>query len=118
VRIEIDFETLYTRAMRILTTSLLVLLAPLACAQSLTQAQKDAAVATYRALAEHDVEAKPLEAAPSAKVSRVDVSQRIRSASFGHTTTLLVPDGGKQFWVEWGKSTNRPASWYGPFDVK
>ena len=54
-----------------------------------------------------------------AKVMRVDASQRIRSASFGHQTTLLIDTAQpKQYWVEYGKSTNAPAALYGPFTVQ
>jgi hypothetical protein len=48
----------------------------------------------------------------------VDVSERMRSASFGHTTVLLVPPSAQEFYVEWGRSTNRPPAWFGPFPVK
>lgn len=103
--------------MRSIVIALLSLLAPLACAQALSATQRDAVVAAYRALAPADVQGRPVDAAPAGKLERVDVSDKIRSASFGHTTTLLIPSDGKRFWVEYGKSTNRPASWYGPFAV-
>ncbi len=103
--------------MRTIVIALLSLVAPLACAQALSQAQRDAVVGAYRALAPADVQARPIAAAPAGTLERIDVSDKIRSASFGHTTTLLVPPDGKRFWVEYGKSTNHPASWYGPFTV-
>ena len=80
--------------------------------------RKEAVVAAYHALTPPDVEAKKIDALPSGvSFERIDVSAKIRSASFGHTTTLLVPADGKQFFVEYGRSTNRPASLYGPFPV-
>jgi hypothetical protein len=80
--------------------------------------QRDAVLAAWHALTPPDVEAKKIDALPAGvSVERIDVSPRIRSASFGHTTTLLVPEGGKQFWVEYGKSTNKPGGLFGPFAV-
>ena len=85
---------------------------------ALTPAQTDSAIAAYRALASAEVEAKPAAALPrGVSFSRLDVSDKIRSASFGHTTTLLVPPDGRSFYVEYGRSTNRPAALYGPFPV-
>jgi hypothetical protein len=73
----------------------------------------------YLTLGSEAIEAKPAAAPPeSAKVERVDASQRIRSASFGHKTTLLIDKSQPaQYWVEYGKSTNTPAATYGPFTV-
>jgi 3-methyladenine DNA glycosylase/8-oxoguanine DNA glycosylase len=73
----------------------------------------------YLALGSTAIEAKPSAAPDAAKVTRVDASQKIRSASFGHRTTLLVDVAQPtHYWVEYGKSTNTPAAVYGPFDVK
>ena len=74
----------------------------------------------YLTLGSVAIEAKPAAAPPEAsKVMRVDASQKIRSASFGHKTTLLVDTAQPtRYWVEYGKSTNTPAALYGPFDVK
>jgi hypothetical protein len=80
----------------------------------LTAAQIDAAKATYQKLPPADVEAKKLDV-PPADAKRVDVSAKIRSASFGHKTWLLIAPDGTRFWIEWGKSTNTPAALFGPF---
>src|SRR5205823_3435721 len=80
----------------------------------------DSVRAAYQALGSAGVEAKPAAALPEGiAMERIDVSERMRSASFGHTTTLLVPvSNGKvaphEFWVEYGKSTNQPARLFGP----
>jgi hypothetical protein len=83
----------------------------------LTTAQVDAVKAAYHKLAATDIEAHEAKGAPPKDAHRVDVSERMRSASFGHKTWLLVTPDGKQFWVEYGKSTNRPGGLYGPFPV-
>ena len=88
--------------------------------------QVEAVRAAWQALGSADVEAHPVAALPAGvEFERIDVSERMRSASFGHTTTLLIPlvqaDAGtgaaRQFWVEYGKSTNTPARLFGPFPV-
>jgi hypothetical protein len=89
---------------------------------ALTPAQVSAVKDHYLTLGSTAIEAKPVAALPAeTKVERVDASARIRSASFGHKTTLLVelPQGGtpKQYWVEYGKSTNHAAALYGPFTM-
>jgi hypothetical protein len=98
-----------------------------AAAASLDAAQIEAVRAAYKALASADIEARPAAALPADfDYERIDVSSRMRSASFGHTTTLLVAvpraAGDKpspsEFWVEYGKSTNFPARLFGPFPVK
>jgi hypothetical protein len=92
-------------------------------AADLMAAQVAAVKEHYLALGSQAVEAKPSQPiAADVKVARVDASDRIRSASFGHKTTLIiaVPPAGqepKQYWVEYGKSTNHPAALYGPFAV-
>src|SRR3954462_14705267 len=62
-------------------------------------------------------EAKKTTVKPPRSAHRIDVSPKIRSASFGHQTWLWVSKDGKQFWVEYGRSTNTPAALYGPFSV-
>ncbi|HTO96564.1 MAG TPA: hypothetical protein VMK66_05915 [Myxococcales bacterium] len=88
--------------------------------------QVEAVKAAWQALGSAAVQAHPAAALPAGvEFERIDVSERMRSASFGHTTTLLVPlaraDAGtgaaRQFWVEYGKSTNAPARLFGPFPV-
>jgi hypothetical protein len=75
-------------------------------------------VAAYHKLGKATVEKKPIATVPDAnKLERIDVSERFRSASFGHKTTLLVAPDGKTFYVEYDKSTNAPAKTFGPFDV-
>lgn len=73
----------------------------------------------YHDLGSAAVVQKPCDGLPSGvNVVRVDVSSRIRSASFGHSTTLLVDaDAPKRYWVEYGRSTNHPAALYGPFEI-
>jgi hypothetical protein len=81
----------------------------------LTAAQISAAKATYHKLpdvTQHEASVKPPKDA-----QRIDVSARIRSASFGHRTWLLVAPDGKQLWVEYGPSTNTKGGLYGPFPV-
>ena len=74
----------------------------------------------YRRLSAAEIEAKKVTAAtrPPKDAHRIDLSERIRSASFGHRTWLLVAPNGKDFWVEYGASTNRPGGTYGPFPVQ
>jgi hypothetical protein len=101
----------------------LALFSAAAAAQELSPAQVSAVKNHYSTLGSTAVEAKPVDALPpDAKVTRVDISPHIRSASFGHKTTLLIavpPQGetAKQYWVEYGKSTNHPAALYGPFTI-
>ena len=83
----------------------------------LTSAQLDAAQAAYRKLPAKEVTAHKATTLPPADARRIDVSERIRSISFGHKTWLLVAPDGARFWVEYGPSTNFPAALYGPFAV-
>jgi hypothetical protein len=125
-RIEFTGSRVYMFGMRPTLFLILasLLLAPLAvcagpAAMQLTAERRDAVLATWHALTPPEVEAKKIDALPKdLAVERIDVSEKIRSASFGHTTTLLVPTGGKEFYVEYGRSTNRPAALYGPFSVR
>ena len=75
-----------------------------------------AAQNAYRKLTADQLSAKKIEAPPK-DAQRIDVSERIRSASFGHKTWLLVAPDGKQYWVEYGASTNSKAALFGPFLV-
>jgi hypothetical protein len=83
----------------------------------LTAAQVDAAKATYKNLPPAEVEAKKIDA-PPADAKRVDVSAKIRSASFGHKTWLLIAPDGTRYWVEYGRSTNAPGALFGPFPLE
>jgi hypothetical protein len=83
----------------------------------LSTAQIEAVKAAYHKLPAADVEAKKTEAQPPKDAQRIDVSERMRSASFGHKTWLVVTSDGTQFWIEYGRSTNRPGGLYGPFPV-
>jgi hypothetical protein len=83
----------------------------------LTAAQLDTAKAAYHKLKPAEIEAKKTTVQPPKDVQRVDVSERIRSASFGHKTFLLIAADGSKFWVEYGASTNAPAALYGPFSI-
>jgi hypothetical protein len=75
-----------------------------------------AAQNAYRKLTADQLTAKKIETPPK-DAQRIDVSERIRSASFGHKTWLLVSPDGKQYWVEYGASTNTKAALFGPFLV-
>lgn len=82
---------------------------------SLSEAQIAAAKASYQQLTdttEHVAKKKPPKHA-----EKIDVSSRMRSASFGHKTWLHVAPDGSEFWVEFGGSTNKPGGLYGPFPV-
>jgi hypothetical protein len=83
----------------------------------LTSAQIDAVKASYQALG-NEVEAHQAKDQPPKDAEKIDVSPRIRSASFGHKTWLVVTPDAKSFWVEYGKSTNKPGGLYGPFPVQ
>lgn len=94
-------------------------------AASLSPAQQARVREAYEKLGSVAVEAKPVAALPRAagKMARVDATPRMRSSSFGHRTTLLVPvarNGGapQEFWVEYGRSTNHPARLFGPFRIE
>ena len=94
---------------------------------SLRPERQAAIVRTYHSL--RDIEKHRIAALPTnARFERIDVSDRIRSASFGHSTTLLVPDGvtghptnpnrAREFYVEYGPSTNAPGGIFGPFKIE
>jgi hypothetical protein len=87
-------------------------------------------VRTYHSLlAHHEIERHRIAALPiNEQFARIDASDRIRSISFGHTTTLLVPSGvtghprnpdrARVFYVEYGPSTNAPGAIFGPFAIQ
>jgi hypothetical protein len=106
-----------------LALSLSVVAALLSSPQQLPAPQAAAVKEHYQQLGSAAVEAKPCDAIPPGiAVARVDASSRIRSASFGHPTTLVVevPRGGgrpSRYWVEYGRSTNHPPALYGPFEL-
>jgi hypothetical protein len=80
--------------------------------------QMNAVQAAYHKLTPAQIEAKKVTSdKPPKDAHRIDVSARMRSTSFGHKTWLLVAPDGAQFWVEYGRSTNRPGGTYGPFSV-
>jgi hypothetical protein len=83
----------------------------------LTTAQIDAVKASYKALGDQ-VEAHKATEQPPKDAEKIDISPRIRSASFGHKTWLVVTPDAKSFWVEYGRSTNKPGGLYGPFPVE
>jgi hypothetical protein len=96
----------------------MTLLALLALVTTATpEAPKHAdALAALHALTTEQLEAKPTAKPPTGKDwARVDASENVKSASFGHRTTLLV--SVKEFYVEYGKSTNAPAKTFGPFEL-
>ena len=72
----------------------------------------------YRKLTWQERDAKKTTVKPPKSAHRIDVSDRIRSASFGHKTWLWVSEDGKEFWVEFGRSTNTKAGLFGPFSVE
>jgi hypothetical protein len=84
----------------------------------------DAVRAAYHRLGSVDLERKRIYALPArVDFECLDATPKIRSASFGHKVTLLVPrapDGGTaaEFYVEHGRSTNRAGAWFGPFPIR
>ena len=110
----------------LLLASMVLLLAPVARGDGAppeagqpAPSDDDSYVAAYKALAAQELQAKKIDALPAGDFKRIEVKQRIKSASFGHQTTLAVPKSNpKQFFVEFGRSTNRPAQTFGPFELK
>ncbi|HWE28533.1 MAG TPA: hypothetical protein VHB97_11050 [Polyangia bacterium] len=72
----------------------------------------------YQKLTPAELEAKKTTKQPHKDAHKIDVSAKIRSASFGHKTWLIVAKDSNEFWVEYGRSTNTPAALYGPFTVE
>ena len=91
--------------------AVIVLIAQLAAAPAPVQH-------AYQKLTAQELEAKKTTAKPPKDAHKIDVSAKIRSASFGHKTWLWVSKDGKEFWVEYGRSTNTKAALYGPFPVE
>ena len=105
--------------MRSLLVGLCLVFSPALVHADPTPEQRDAVVRSYRALTPEQIEAKKLGSAPfGTTFTRIDVSERIRSTSFGHATLLLVAPSVLEFYVEHGRSTNRPPAWFGPFLVQ
>jgi hypothetical protein len=110
---------------RLLLTSMVLLLAPVARGQGTAAAASapgdESYLAAYKALKPQELDAKKIDALPQQAFRRIEVKQRMRSASFGHSTTLVVPvvEGHpkREFYVEFGKSTNRPGQLFGPFPL-
>jgi hypothetical protein len=108
----------------------LILSAMIAVSPAPSVRTRAAVVHTYRLLRERgEIERHRIAALPiNARFVRIDVSDRIRSVSFGHTTTLLVPAGitgrpanpnrARFFYVEYGASTNAPGGIFGPFLIR
>jgi hypothetical protein len=71
----------------------------------------------YQKLSSQEIEAHKTKKQPPKNATKIDVSAKIRSASFGHQTWLVVAHDGKEFWVEYGASTNTPPGLFGPFKV-
>jgi hypothetical protein len=100
-------------------------LAPLTIARAtekkleLAKDKEQAVIAAYHSLNDAQLQSKKIEKLPEhEEFARIDVTPRLRSASFGHATWLLVPPHARHFYVEFGKSTNTPPALFGPFDVK
>ncbi|HEY2744233.1 MAG TPA: hypothetical protein VGL86_06410 [Polyangia bacterium] len=70
----------------------------------------------YKKLTSAEIDSHPVKPPPK-DAKKIDVSARIRSASFGHKTWILIAPDGKEFWIENGPSTNKPGGTYGPFPV-
>ncbi len=87
----------------------IVLFAQLASAPAPVQA-------AYKKLTAAEIDGHKIQQPPK-DATKVDISSKVRSASFGHKTWLIIAPDGKQFWVEYGPSTNKPGGLYGPFTV-
>lgn len=113
-------------------TSLLILLALGGASMSvfaepsspLPDALRQQYVAAYHKLRGHGLESHPIAALPTdAQYAQIDVSDQIRSASFGHKTTVFVPltegqaNRSGTFYVGYGRSTNTRPAWFGPFHL-
>ena len=93
--------------------------------------RKDAILARYNALMDKGaIEKKRIVAIPETHYYKIDVTPEIKSSSFGHTITILVPAGwatngnfdpniSTEFYVEFGPSTNNPrGGLFGPFTFR
>ena len=72
--------------------------------------------AAYKKLTSAEIDSHPVKQPPK-DAKKIDISSRIRSASFGHRTWLIIAPDGKEFWIENGPSTNKAGGLYGPFPV-
>ncbi len=95
--------------------TVLVVLALLSAAPKPNSLKADA-IAAFHALTPSAIEAKA-GAVPAGTWQRIDVSEKNRSASFGHSTMLVVTSGASTFFIEYGRSTNSPAQTFGPFEL-
>jgi hypothetical protein len=77
---------------------------------------EQAALKSYRELTPQELVTRTTTELPEGFWTKVDASERIRSISFGHSTTLWV--GGGVFYVEYGRSTNTPGRLMGPFRIQ
>ena len=110
---------------RLLLASMLLLLAPVArgdgAPAEASQSADDSYLAAYNALKPGEIESKKIDALPQVESKRIEVKQRVRSASFGHKISLVVPitngQPKREYYVEYGRSTNRPAEQFGPFSL-
>jgi hypothetical protein len=75
-----------------------------------------AALQSYRELTPQELVTHAATQLPEGFWTKVDASERIRSISFGHSTTLWVGEG--VFYVEYGHSTNAPGRLMGPFAIR
>ncbi len=110
--------------MRTLAVLSLLFLSPLGLASpsekrvELSKEQERAVLAAYHALKAPEPQSKKIEKLPDNEpLAKIDVSDRIRSASFGHRTWLWVPAHARHYYVEYGPSTNTPPALFGPFAV-
>jgi hypothetical protein len=89
--------------------------------RQLTEAQQQAFKARYRELGSEAIESRPAAELPEGDLVPIDVSERMRSASFGAPKKLWVvmPAEGepREFYVERGRATNRPRAVFGPFTL-
>ena len=81
---------------------------------ALTLTPQQAVLKAYHALTPADLNSHVVSELPDGGWKSVDASDRIRSISFGHRTTLWLNDDGV-FYVEYGRSTNAPGKVMGPF---
>jgi hypothetical protein len=93
----------------------LALIAVAALAAAPLQKER-AALNAYHGLTPQELVTHVVAELPDGNWRSVDASDRIRSISFGHTTTLWV--GDSVFYVEFGRSTNAPGRLMGPFALR
>ena len=92
----------------------------------LTKKRIDLLTTAYQDLIDPTITGQRIAAlAADATFVEIDVSNPLRSASYGHTTAMLIPSGvtgrpsdpnlATSFYVRYGASTNRPGGVFGPF---